>query len=123
MAHVNTRDENHDRAVELAEEYNGQSLVTTDAVLLEVGNALARQYRQDAIALIENFQTSPEIEIVRLDPEVFEQAFDLFRFHSDKTWGLVDCVSFIVMRQYGITDALTCDQHFVQAGFRALMKE
>ncbi len=69
VAHVNKQAQYHDRAVQLALEYNGRQLLTTDAVLLEVGNALARQYRPDAISLIENFQTSPEIEIVRLDPD------------------------------------------------------
>jgi predicted nucleic acid-binding protein len=35
---------------------------------------------------------------------------------------MVDCVSFVVMRQFGIQRALTCDQHFAQAGFHALMQ-
>lgn len=123
VARINNKDEHHERAVQLARQYDGKELVTTDAILLEVGNALARQHRLEAIAVIDNFQTSPEIEIVRLDPEIFEQAFDLFKSHSDKTWGLVDCVSFVVMRQHEISDALTYDQHFVQAGFRALMRD
>jgi len=40
----------------------------------------------------------------------------------DKTWGLVDCVSFVVMRDAGILDSLTTDKHFEQAGFRALLR-
>ena len=123
VARINNKDEHHERAVQLARQYDGKELVTTDAILLEVGNALARQHRLEAIAVIDNFQTSPEIEIVRLDPEIFEQAFDLFKSHSDKTWGLVDCVSFVVMRQHEISDVLTYDQHFVQAGFSALLRE
>lgn len=50
------------------------------------------------------------------------QAFDLFRDRSDKDWGLVDCVSFVVMTERGMTDALTTDPHFQQAGFRALLR-
>ncbi len=123
VARINRKDEQHERAVELARQFDGAELVTTDAILLEVGNVLARQFRLEVIAVIDNFQTSPEIEIIRLDPEIFEQAFDLFKSHTDKTWGLVDCVSFVVMRQHEITDALTFDQHFVQAGFRALMRD
>jgi predicted nucleic acid-binding protein len=43
--------------------------------------------------------------------------------HTDKTWGLVDCISFVVMQERGITEALTAGRHFVQAGFRALLLE
>jgi len=39
---------------------------------------------------------------------------------SDKEWGLVDCLSFVIMRERGITEALTPDRHFTRAGFKAL---
>ena len=42
---------------------------------------------------------------------------------SDKSWSLTDCISFVVMGEHGITDALTGDRHFEQAGFRALLRE
>jgi uncharacterized protein len=47
----------------------------------------------------------------------------LFKQRKDKEWGLVDCISFIVMQNREITDALTADIHFQQAGFRALLRE
>ena len=122
LALINDRDEHHDKAVTLAEQYRGLSLVTTDAVLLEVGNGLARGFRDEAVALFEELENSPEAEIVRLDPEIFDAAKALYKSHRDKEWGLVDCVSFIVMRERQISDALTSDKHFVQAGFRALMR-
>ncbi len=59
---------------------------------------------------------------MRLTPQLFEQAFNLYKTHEDKAWGLVDCISFVVMKQTGMTQALTFDQHFVQAGFQALMR-
>lgn len=40
----------------------------------------------------------------------------------DKDWSLTDCIFFVVMRQLGLTDALTADRHFQQAGFKALLK-
>ncbi len=46
----------------------------------------------------------------------------LYRGHQDKQWGLVDCISFVVMRERGIRDALTFAQHLTQAGFNALMR-
>jgi len=69
----------------------------------------------------EGFFDSEEVEIIRLDESLFNKAFELYKQHSDKTWGLVDCISFVVMRELGVSQALTSDKHFVQAGFRALM--
>jgi predicted nucleic acid-binding protein len=60
---------------------------------------------------------------VHLTPRLFAQGFTLYKSHQDKAWGLVDCISFIVMREAGVNRALTFDQHFVQAGFQALMRE
>ena len=61
--------------------------------------------------------------MVHLTPQLFAQGFTLYKSHQDKAWGLVDCISFIVMREAGVNQALTFDQHFVQAGFQALMRE
>ncbi len=121
VALVNERDELHNKANELVLEFDNQPLLTTDAVLLEVGNFLARNNRQKSVEIIGEFLASKEIEIVRMDESLFDKAFELYKTHADKTWCLVDCISFVVMKENGITDALTSDKHFVQAGFRALM--
>ena len=122
VALVNERDEFHEKAKELVLEFDSQPLLTTDAVLLEVGNSLARSNKQKSIEIISQFiSAAEEIKIVRLDETLFDKAFALYKNHADKSWGLVDCVSFIVMKEQNINDALTCDKHFAQAGFRALM--
>ena len=121
VALVNSRDEFHEKAGELVFEFDSQPLLTTDAVLLEVGNSLARNNKQKSIEIISQFISAAEIEIVRLDESLFNKAFELYKSHADKSWGLVDCISFVVMQEHNISDALTCDKHFVQAGFRALM--
>lgn len=122
VALVNQRDQYHERALALANELEHYPLLITNAVLLEIGNALARNYKQEAVAVIEQFLSAEEVEIVSLTPELFNEAFALYRTHQDKAWGLVDCISFVVMRERGIDRALTFDQHFVQAGFKALMR-
>ncbi|MBW4476085.1 MAG: PIN domain-containing protein [Tolypothrix brevis GSE-NOS-MK-07-07A] len=122
VALINQRDQYHQQASELADSLEIHPLITTDAVLLEIGNALARNYKDEAVKIIKHFLTSNEVEIVRLTPELFTQAFTLYKTHQDKAWGLVDCISFVVMKQTGVTQALTFDQHFVQAGFEALMR-
>ena len=121
VGYTNKRDQYHEKAVELAAQYNRQPLLTTDAILLEIGNTLSGRFRQQAIQTIEDFFESEEVEVIRLDESLFSKAFELYKSHADKTWGLVDCISFVVMNENGITDALTCDKHFVQAGFNALM--
>ena len=123
VALINARDTYHARASELVDVFSRSSLVTTDAVLLEVGNALARNHKRQAIEIIETLSTGSDVEIVHLTPELWAQGFALYRSHLDKEWGLVDCISFSVMRQRNIASALTFDQHFVQAGFAALMRE
>jgi uncharacterized protein len=118
-------DQNHLRAVQLADqlEDNKTRLVTTQAILLEIGNALSKlRYRAAAIQLLASLEADPNVEVVLLTNELYSAAFNLFRSRGDKEWGLIDCVSFIVMQNRGLTDALTADDHFNQAGFQALLR-
>lgn len=123
VALINTRDEQHDRALELSSTLAGRRFLVTDTVLVEIGNALARGFRQDAAEVIEEFLASSDVEIVRLNEPLFLEALALYKSRMDKDWGMADCISFVVMQRSGILEALTFDQHFVQAGFRALMRE
>lgn len=123
VALVNQRDSYHAQATTLADQFDGQPLLTTDAVLLEIGNALARNFKAQAIEIIDDFLSSREVEIIRLTAALFDRAYALYKQYQDKEWGLLDCVSFVVMRDAGVQRALTFDQHFVQAGFQALLRE
>jgi uncharacterized protein len=123
LALSNRRDQYHEQASKLVSQYKGYRMVVTDAVLLEVGNTLARGHRQSAVAAIEELISSDDVEVVRLTPDLFQRAFTIYKTFQDKTWSLVDCISFVVMRDAGITDALTADRHFEQAGFQVLMRE
>lgn len=120
---VNRRDQYHRQSIELARKFEGLPLLTTDAVLIEIGNALSRQFRSEAVGIINRFLTSDDIEIVRTTPDILASALTLYETHDDKSWGMTDCISFVVMRQAGIQDVLTHDQHFTQAGFHALLRD
>ena len=122
IALVNEKDQNDSLALDLAERFTGQRLVTTDAILLEIGNALSRNFKRESVEIIEEFLTSDDVQVIHLHPQLFRKAFDLYKSRSDKLWGLIDCVSFVVMKELGITDALSADKHFEQAGFNILMK-
>ena len=119
-------DDLHRVALALADELETSPtrIVTTRAVLMEIGNALSKQrYRPAAVELLLSLENDPKVEIVPVSGDLYAQAFKLFSERTDKEWGLVDCVSFVVMRERGITDALTSDDHFRQAGFNALMRK
>lgn len=123
VAWISPNDALHVRAVELLNEIRSEQWLTTDCVLLEIGNSLARIHRAEAIRVIDNFLSDEKIEVVGLDANLFNRAFELFRTRDDKSWGLIDCVSFVVMKEHEVTDALTNDRHFQQAGFKALMRD
>lgn len=123
---INTRDQWHERAVVWQERLATERklLLSTEFVLLEIADGLAAvQFHKHAVQIINLLKENPFVEIVSLSSELFEEAFKLYKKRSDKGWGLTDCTSFIVMKRYGIIDALTTDEHFQQAGFRALLRE
>ena len=122
VALVNKKDQHHSLALDLAERFAGPGLVTTDAILLEIGNALSRNFKRESVEIIEHFLTSDDVKVIHLHPPLFRKAFDLYKSHSDKLWGLIDCVSFVVMKELAITDALSADKHFEQAGFNVLIR-
>jgi predicted nucleic acid-binding protein len=117
-------DQCHERAELLAEqlEANGSQLITTRAVMLEIGNALAKlRYRNDAIELLDSLEEDPNVEIISISEKLYQRAFELYRERRDKEWGLTDCISFVVMKDRDLKNALTADEHFKQAGFNALL--
>ncbi|MGH9755060.1 MAG: type II toxin-antitoxin system VapC family toxin [Blastocatellia bacterium] len=78
--------------------------------------------RERFIKLFDGLRSSNEVKIVPPSPELFEAGISLFRERPDKAWSLTDCISFIVMERESLTEALTGDHHFEQAGFVALLK-
>ncbi|MDV3002622.1 MAG: hypothetical protein N5P05_004571 (plasmid) [Chroococcopsis gigantea SAG 12.99] len=94
----------------------------TEAIFMEVGNALSGYNRTKVSAFIRQCYRTDNITIVNITPELFSGGLSLYESRGDKTWGLVDCISFTVMEQQSLTDAVTSDVHFIQAGFRALLR-
>ncbi|MCH7871705.1 MAG: type II toxin-antitoxin system VapC family toxin [Planctomycetes bacterium] len=122
LALLNPRDEAHRRAAEFTREIE-RPVVTTAWILTEVGDALAApQQRPAFVDLVDDLRVDPEVEIVPPTADLFHRGIVLFRDRPDKHWSLTDCISFVVMRERGLTDALTGDHHFEQGGFRALLK-
>jgi predicted nucleic acid-binding protein len=123
IAVFNVRDALHPRARTLAQSVRGP-LVTTAAILLEVADGLNRASTRHLGGLfLETVRADPRVEIVALTDDLLERAVQLYKARPDKEWGLTDCISFVVMEARGITEALAADQHVLQAGFRALLRE
>lgn len=121
IAVVVKQDQYHHRAQQWSVRIAGR-ITTTVPVLLETANALARPaWRPYGIALIDHVQQRQDVEVLSLSPELWRRGWDLYRNRPDKGWSLTDCISFLVMQDAGLVDALTTDDHFLQAGFRALL--
>lgn len=121
LALLRADDPVHPRA--LAESRSGRAIVTTEFVLLELGNACARAAdHADFLALAAGLRASPRANIVPLSPQLLDRGMQLMGERQDKDWSLTDCISFVVMKEHGLHDALTADRHFEQAGFAALLK-
>lgn len=116
------RDDSHRLAVEVTQQLQGQ-IVTTAWVLLEFANAVSKSRRRHYFpSLLDDLKQSPNVTIIPADEPSFNEGTELYRNRPDKDWSLTDCISFIVMEREGITETLTGDHHFEQAGFVALLK-
>jgi predicted nucleic acid-binding protein len=90
---------------------------------MELADALsAPDARSTAVGFLRAVRADLLFEVVGYVPAVYQAGFDLFAARADKAWSLTDCISFEVMWDRGLTEALTADHHFEQAGFRALFK-
>jgi predicted nucleic acid-binding protein len=119
------KDRFHNKALELADQLEADRsvLITTRPVLLEIGNALSGlRFRKSAVLLLDSLENDPNVGIVSLTDALYQQGVRFFRKRMDKAWGLVDCISFVVMSERKIQNALTADDHFRQAGFRAMLQ-
>jgi uncharacterized protein len=124
LALLHAGDVNHAKADSVWRDLGAQGahVVLTDWVIAETGNGLARTRLRDQFAeAVDRLRTSPHVEVVIVDGTLLTSALEHYRRHRDKTWGLVDCASFLVMNARGVTDAFSSDQHFLQAGFNCLL--
>jgi predicted nucleic acid-binding protein len=100
-------------------------VVTTNYVLAELVVLMTSPFgmpRAKSVVFIDRLKASPYVEVVHVDPALDGEAWQLLKDRPDKKWSLVDCASFVVMQRRGITEALTTDHHFEQAGFARLLK-
>lgn len=119
----NRRDPAHRRAFAFGQSFRGR-LVTTEFVLTEFadGCAAPTQIRPVVAQTVNELRGNPYVNIFPCSERLFQDGLELFGQRPDKEWSLTDCISFLVMQREGITEALTGDHHFEQAGFTVLLK-
>ena len=94
------------------------SLITTSYVFDEVATYFNRiGHHAKAVTVGDMLLHSPSVRLIHVDEALFYDGWAYFQQYQDKSYSLTDCVSFVVMKRFGLTTAYTFDRHFVQAGF------
>ncbi len=113
-------DLHHNEAVEIYPKLLSSypPLKTTNLIIAETYILIRRGIgSQAAIAFLENIASSPRVVKIYSDSILEETAESILRQYQDQDFSYTDAVSFVVMKQYGITEAFSFGKHFVTAGF------
>lgn len=120
IALLNPHDRDHASASRIAGTL-ARPVITTTWVLVEVADALHSPKRRRSVhRFLEGLASQPSTQIIPADEVWYAKGLDLYGARPDKDWSLTDCISFAVMAELKLTEALTGDHHFEQAGLRAL---
>ena len=125
IALFHPREELHERARQASAKLHPVRIVTSEMVLTEVLNGIGsrgEQIRGKACEAVRKLRDNPNVTVVPQTSTQFAEALSFFCGHQDKQWSITDCASFGIMRESGLTEALTYDRHFEQAGFTALLR-
>ena len=126
IALTSTFDRLHSQAVEMSKIVSESVLYTSEAVLLELlDGASARGLfeRAKMSEFVEGLTYDSNIHIISVSAELFGRGLQLFKGRLDKSWSMTDCISMALCEELNITEVLTHDHHFVQAGFVALLRQ
>ena len=122
IALVCRKDELHERAMGWHQCLEGR-LLTTEYVLLELVDSLSfPPFRQAATNAVRVLRRRAAVRVVASSTALMDEGLAFFSKHADKRWSLTDCISFVVMRRESVSEALSNDHPFEQAGFRALLR-
>lgn len=121
---INKDDDLHPQAVAVRTRLQQKKphLVTTDSIFLEVADALSSaRFRAVTVSYLNRLRALSNLEVLPMSKSLLSQGWALYSNRLDQSWGLTDCISFVVMKQADITVAFTSDRHFEQAGFQRLL--
>jgi predicted nucleic acid-binding protein len=124
IALANPKDQHNTDAKAASLKLVAARIVTTDAIMIEFmdfNSKLGESMRQIAAQMYAKTRTNINVHVVPHNRDFLTDATELFEKRKDKKYSLTDCISFTVMNELGITEALTHDHHFTQEGFTILM--
>lgn len=123
LCYLHQNEPQHQEAVQLLNNASQRSLTHSYVLAELVALALIRRFPRPAVlAFVMDLLDNPDVETVWVDEQLHRQAMRLLNDRQDKTYSLCDAVSFVLMRQRGMTESLTTDRHFEQEGFVRLLQ-
>src|SRR5258707_9293551 len=122
LAFLGEKDQYHERAVAWTRVLHAPVL-TTEYVVIEVGNSLTKG--GDRAAFMDFYSTLGQgaaLEVIAASTELMHRGVKLFGERPDKAWSLTDCISFVLMSERSMHEALRADRDFEEAGFRSFLR-
>lgn len=101
-------------------------LITSNYVITELValfHSPLRVPRSQLFQYIEAITTASYTNVIHIDSTIHDEAWQLLKNRSDKNWSLVDATSFVFMKKWQLSEALTTDHHFEQAGFIKILQK
>ena len=126
IAMMNSRDQWNRAALIATDQIRGRRIITSEMVIVELLNGVARlgeQGRRQAVDMARGLYLNPNVAVIEQSAQQLNAAIERYANRLDQSWSVTDCASFLIMEERGITEALAYDVDFVQAGFRALLRE
>lgn len=122
VALIDIRDQGRRKVKEYWDSMDRQ-MVITEYILIELADSLPEpEFRKQVIEMTQRIKSNLLFEYIPGTPELFDLGLQLCSNRPDKAWSLTDCISFVVMTERNIIEALTADHHYRQAGFNPLFE-
>ncbi|HIK17896.1 MAG TPA: type II toxin-antitoxin system VapC family toxin [Leptolyngbyaceae cyanobacterium M33_DOE_097] len=123
LCYIHQNELQHQEAVQLLNKASKKSLTHSYILAELIALAWIRRFPRPAVlAFVMDLLDNPDIETIWVEEKTHREAMQLLIERQDKTYSLCDAVSFVLMRQRGMTEALTTDRHFEQEGFVKLLQ-
>ena len=123
IASINPKDQYHEKAGKVTSDLGHCRIVTSEIILVEFLNAMSgfgKELRRAAYNLTISLRENVNVDIEPATSAQIREASDYYSERPDKSWSLTDCSSFLLMQKRNISEALSADHHFTQAGYKAL---